>query len=48
MPKRQMELTIQVTFTENGERLETVIQKSFQTFIQRNLQNSIDFLTKRP
>ncbi len=48
MPKEQKELTIQIAFIENGECLETIIQKSFQAFIQRNLQNGIDSLTKRP
>ncbi len=47
MRGEQKELTVQVTFTETGECLETAVRKSFQAFMRRELHDSVDFLTER-
>ncbi len=47
MRGEQKELTVQVTFTENGECLEATIQNSFQAFMRRNLHDSSDSWTER-
>lgn len=44
MPRKQQEVIVQVIFSKDGECLKTMIQKSFQAFVDRNLQKRVDFL----
>lgn len=48
MPKGEKIPPILCAFDPNGECLEEMIQKSFQAFIHRYLQDGADFLTRRP
>lgn len=48
MPKDRNLPTVLCTFDKEEECLEEMIQSSFRAFIHRYLQNSADFLTKRP